>query len=97
MRFADVAKNGALLRAAGLGFALAEPHHLAHAPIARDVGAGFLAHQIGQPTRQFAFLGVGKLRAQHVRHCETQHAVAEKLQPLIGFARAAAPVLAPRR
>ena len=81
--FAQVAENGDLLRAARLRLAAAKAHMLAHAPFMRHVGAGLLAHEFGQALRQFAFGGFRKRRIEHVGHGEAQHAVAQKLEPLI--------------
>ena len=50
---------------------------------ARDLGAGFLAHQIGEPARQLAFVGFRKGAEQHVGNDQTEHMIAEKLQALI--------------
>ena len=74
--------------AAGLGLALAEPQNGPDAPVARDFGAGFLAHQIGEAARQLALLGFGKGFQQHGRNAQSKHPVAEELQPLIGVGAA---------
>ena len=51
--------------------------------VAGDVGAGFLAHQIGEPARQFAFVGLGEGAVEHVGDDQPEHVVAEKFQPLV--------------
>ena len=64
-----------------------EIHRPAH------LGAGFLAHQIGQPARQFAFVRLGKGAIEHVGNHQAENVVAEEFQPLI----AAAAILRPAR
>ena len=49
----------------------------------RDIGAAFLAHEIGEPLRQFALVGVRKGAIQHVGDDQPEHVVAEKFEPLI--------------
>jgi hypothetical protein len=83
--FADIPKQGGFLGAAGQGLALAEPQRFSHAPVARDVRAGLLAHQIGEAARQFAFIGRWKFLAKHFGNGEAEYAVAQKFQPLIRF------------
>ena len=61
----------------------AEPDRRAEIDRARHFGACLLAHQIGEPARQFAFVGLGEGAKQHVGDDEAEHMVAEKLQPLI--------------
>ena len=90
---AGVRENGGAQPSAGMGFRIAEPQFGAEVHVFRDRGAGFLAHQIGQPLRQFAFVGLGEVAIQHVGNDETEHVVAEKLEPLI----ARDPVLRPAR
>ena len=49
----------------------------------RHVRAGLLAHEIGEPARHFAFVGLRKGAKQHVGHDQAEHMVAEKFEPLI--------------
>ncbi len=52
--------------------------------IARAIfGAGFLAHQIGEPARQLAFVGLGESAIEHVGNHQTEHVVAEEFEPLV--------------
>ena len=50
---------------------------------AGDLGAGFLAHQIGEPARQLAFVGFGIGAVQHVGNHQAEHVVAEEFEALI--------------
>src|SRR5438552_3481234 len=49
----------------------------------RDVGAAFLAHEIGEPFRQFALVGPWIGAIQHVGDDQPEHVIAEEFQPLI--------------
>ena len=49
-----------------------------------NFSAGLLAHEVGEPSRQLAFVGFRKAAEQHVRNDEAKYVVAEKLKPLIG-------------
>jgi len=83
-RLADIAKDRPLLATAGLRLAPAEADVRPDAPEFGDLGAGFLAHQRRQPAREFALAVAGKILVNHMRDGEAEHAVAQKLQPLIG-------------
>ena len=48
-----------------------------------DIGAGFLAHQVGEPAREFSFIGLRKGAIEHVGNHQTEHVIAEKFEPLI--------------
>ena len=50
---------------------------------ARHLGARFLAHEIGEAARHFAFVGLRKGAKQHVGHDEAEHMIAEEFEPLI--------------
>ena len=50
---------------------------------ARDLGAGFLAHQIGKPSRQLALVSLRIGPVQHVGYDKAEHVIAEKFEPLI--------------
>src|SRR6266853_3208846 len=49
----------------------------------RHVGAALPAHEIGEPLRQFAFIGVGEGAIQHVGHDQPEHMVAKKFHTLV--------------
>src|SRR5437016_8588727 len=49
----------------------------------RDVGAAFLAHEIGEPFRQFALVSPRIGAIQHVGDDQPEHVIAEEFQPLI--------------
>ena len=88
-RFADVGEDRRAPVAARLDFRIAEPHGRAEVDGARNVGAGFLAHQSRQPPRQLA-LGCRRERAeQHVGNHQAEHVIAEELEPLIASAAVA--------
>src|SRR4051812_45342437 len=84
--FADVAKHGFSQPRAGAGADRAEldvvdqPERLCH------IGAALLAHEIGQPLRQLALIGIGKGAVQHVGDHEPEHVVAEEFETLIAVA-----------
>ena len=59
-----------------------------------DLGAGLLAHQIGEPARQLALVGLGKGAEQHVGNDQAEHVVAEEFQPLIAAGAVARPLSA---
>ncbi len=50
---------------------------------ARHVGAGLLAHQVGEPARHLALVRLRKRAEQHVGDDQPEHVVAEKFEPLI--------------
>jgi hypothetical protein len=85
-RLADVAEHG-----------IAQPRPLACADRTeldvidqpkrlRDVGAAFLAHEIGKPLRQFAFVGMREGAIQHVGYDQPEHVIAEEFEPLVAVA-----------
>src|ERR1700687_1347364 len=49
----------------------------------RHVGATLLAHEVGEPLRQFAFVGVREGAVQHVGHDQPEDVVAEEFETLI--------------
>ena len=89
-RLADVGEDRGAQPAAGVGLRGAEPQRRAKIDRARHVGAGLAAHQIGEPPRQFALVGLGKGAKQHVGDDQPEHVVAEELQPLIAVGAVAA-------
>ena len=72
----------------------AHQRHAARRPSFRDFRAGLAPHQPRQPHRQIALARLGIRLVEHLRDDDPEHAVAEKLQPLIGLP--APPPLAPR-
>ena len=82
-------RMASFVAAAGLRFALAEPNERSDVPFARDFGAGLLAHERGERRDSSPSLCLRKRRdkACAATH-EAEHAVAEKLEPLIGIALA---------
>ena len=70
---------------AGAGADLAELDVVDQAERFRDVGAAFLAHEIGQTFRQFALVGIRKRAIQHVGHDQPEHVVAEKFEALVAL------------
>ncbi len=55
-----------------------------------DVGAALLAHEVGEPLRQFALVGLRERPEQHVRDDQAEHVVAEEFQPLVAVSTVAA-------
>src|SRR5665213_2429916 len=51
--------------------------------VARNLGAGFLSHQIGQPARQLALVRLGKRVIKHVGNDQAEYMVAEEFQALV--------------
>ena len=88
-RLADVGEDRRPRARAGIGFRGAEPDRRAEVDRARDLGAGFLAHQIGQAARQLALVGARKGAKQHVGNDEAEHVVAKKLETLVAADAAA--------
>ena len=82
-RLADVGEDCRPRAAAGIGFRGAEPDRRAEIDGARDLGAGLLAHQIGQAARQLALVGLRKSAKQHVGNDEAEHVIAKELEPLV--------------
>ena len=70
-------------RAAGMRFRIAELERGAEIHARADIGAGFLAHQIGEPARQLAFVRLREGAIEHVGNHQAQHMIAEEFQPLI--------------
>src|SRR6202790_3258437 len=57
-RLADVGEDRGPRAGAGIGFRRADPDRVAKIDGTRDLRAGFLAHQIGEPARQLTFIGL---------------------------------------
>ena len=83
-RLADIGEDRRPGAAAGIGFGRTEPDRRAEIDGARDLRAGFLAHQIGEPARQLALVGPRVGAKQHVGNHQAEHVIAEKLHALIG-------------
>ena len=55
------------------------------APGERNLGAAFLAHECGEAARKLSLVRRGKRLVQHFGNGETQHTIAKKFEPLVGF------------
>ena len=94
-RLAGVRQDGGAQAPAGMRFRIAELERGPKIHRARHLGAGFLAHQIGEPARQLAFVGLRESAIEHVGNDQAEHMVAEEFQPLIAVgAGGAAPASA---
>ena len=91
--FADVGEDRRAVAAAGIGLRGPELDGGAEIDRARDVGAGLLAHEIGEPARQLAFVRRREAAKQQIGDHEPEHVIAEKLETLV----ASDPVLAAQR
>src|SRR5206468_8343626 len=49
----------------------------------RDIGTGFLAHEICEPARQLAFVRAREVAEQHVGDDEAEHVVTQEFEPLV--------------
>src|SRR5580704_10962287 len=65
-RLADVAKHGFAQPRAGAGADRTELDVIEQPERLCDIGAALLAHEVGEPFRQLALVGVGKGAVQHV-------------------------------
>src|ERR1700688_3530243 len=79
---ADVAEHGLAQTGAGAGADRATLDVAGHPQRFGDIGAAFLAHEIGEPLRHFALVGVRERPIQHVGHDQPEHVIAEALQAL---------------
>ena len=82
---ANIAENGVLVTPARLRLALAKPNERPDLPLPRDFGAGLLAHERGETAGQQPLALLAEGADQHMRDAEPKHAVAEKLQSLVGI------------
>src|SRR5215212_1585947 len=80
---ADVAEDGFAQARAGAGADRAELDVVEQAERFCDVGAAFLAHEIGEAFRQFALVGSRIGPIQHVGDDQPEHVIAEKFETLI--------------
>jgi hypothetical protein len=62
------------------------PHEVGQPQVGGDHRAGDPTDDVGAQTRQAAFGVVGKTTVQLGSHGETEHAVAEELEALVGAA-----------
>src|SRR5262249_28490605 len=90
-RLADVGKDGGAAAPAGVRLRSTEPDCRAEVDRPAHIGTGLFAHEIGEPTRHFAFIGPCEGAKQHVRDDEAEHMVAEKFEPLVGGGAVARP------
>src|SRR5262249_16062904 len=88
--FADIGEDRGALTSARIGLGSTEPDGGAEIDLARHLGAGLLADEVGEPARQFAFVGFDERAKQHLGNNQTEDVIAEKLEALI----AARPALA---
>src|SRR6266700_1004271 len=84
--FADVAEHGFAQPRAGSRADRAELDVVDQFERFGNVGAALLAHKIGQPLRQLAFVGARKGPVEHVGHDQAENMVAEEFEPLIAVA-----------
>ena len=82
-RFHGVAQQRLFPASTGQHFRPAKFQHIAQPDVARDIGAGFLADQGIEAGGQLTLAGPGVAGHQRFGHHQTQHPVAQKLQPLI--------------
>ena len=82
-RLADVGQDGGAVAAAGIVLRSAEPDRGAEIDRARHVRAGLLAHEIGEPARHFAFVGLREGANSMSDTTRPEHMVAEEFEPLI--------------
>ena len=66
----------------------AKPDEGLNAPGEGDLGAALLADEAREASREFSLACLGKCFVQHRGNGETQDTIAEKFEPLIGFALA---------
>ena len=69
--------------AAGIAFRRSQPDGGAKLDEASHVGTRFLAHEVGEPPRHLAFVGLRKGPEQHVRDDQAEHVIAEKFETLV--------------
>ena len=89
-RLAGVGEDRRAQAAAGVRFRRAEAQRRADVDRARDLGAGLLAHEIGEAARQLAFVGLRKGAEQHVGDDEAEDVVAEEFETLVAVDAGAA-------
>src|SRR5262245_55892622 len=80
---AHIGQDGDAVAPTRVALGSAKPDRLAKPDQARDIGAGFLAHQVGEPTGQLAFVRARKVTEQHVRDDQPQHVVTQEFKPLV--------------
>ena len=82
-RLCHVAQNVVAFRAAVITRLLTKPQMGADTECARNLGTGVAGNNTVEPPRQLPLGFIRKGSVEPVRHRQTQHAVAEKFQPLI--------------
>src|SRR5882724_8371768 len=85
-RLADVAEHGFAQAGARSRADRAKLDVIDQPERLRHIRAALPAHEIGEPLRQFAFIGVGEGAIQHVGHDQPEHMVAEKFHTLVTVA-----------
>src|SRR5262249_29458702 len=83
-RLADVGEDRGAAAAAGMDLGGAEANRVPERDRARHVGAGFLAHEVGETARKLALVGLRARAKQLVRDDKPEAMVAEDLEPLVG-------------
>src|SRR5262245_61507511 len=82
-RLADIGKNCRASPAAGVRLRIAELQRRTEIHCPRNLGAGFLAHQIGQTPRELSLVRSWKSAIEHVRDDKAKNVIAEEFKPLI--------------
>src|SRR5258708_29975075 len=85
-RLANVAEHGFAQARAGARADRAELDVVEQPERLRHVSAALLAHEFGEPLRQFAFVGIGEGAIQHVGHDQPEHMIAEEFETLVTVA-----------
>jgi hypothetical protein len=85
-RLADVAEHGFAQARARPRPDRAKLDVIEQAQRLRHIRAALLAHEIGEPLGQFAFVGAGKGAVQHVRHDQPEDVIAEEFEALVTVA-----------
>src|ERR1700692_2946592 len=85
-RLADVAEHGFAQARARPRPDRAKLDVIAQPDRLRHIRAALLAYEIGEPLRQFAFVGTGKGAVQHVGHDQPKNVIAEEFEALITVA-----------
>ena len=83
-RFANVAKN-CHVGGTRMFFAVPQPYMGFDAPGERNLGAALLPHESGEAARKLSLVRRWERLVQHFGNGETQHTIAEKFEPLVGF------------
>ena len=84
-RLADIGQNCRILVPAGVLLALAEVNQRPQVQLNRNLGQRLAAHQCNQPLGERAFIFMWVMFIQKIGDHQGQHAVAQELQPLVGW------------